>query len=82
MANGISGVEYHSFRRNIRMLRQEKGLSAVEASRKIGLRHQKRYLDLEEGRMPPHVDKVIKISEYFKVKIDTLIYKTATIQFI
>lgn len=78
----IAVVDYHTFKRNIRLLRHEKGFTAKEASEAVGLRNNKRFADLEEGRMPPHVDEVIKISEYFKVNIDTLIYKTATITFI
>lgn len=82
MANNKSGIEYHSFQRNIRLLRQEKSLSAKEAADLVGLRNSKRFGDLEEGRMPPHVDEIMKIAEFFKVKIDTIIYKTATITFI
>ena len=82
MTKEVSILEYHTFRRNIRLLRHEKGFTANEAAKEVGLRHCKRYADLEEGRMPPHVEEIIKISEYYKVKIDTLIYKTSTIQFI
>ncbi|MCW3466539.1 helix-turn-helix domain-containing protein [Chitinophaga nivalis] len=73
---------YLVFRRNIRLLRNEKGLSAIEASKEVGLRSIKRYADLEEGRMPPSVSEVIRISDFYKVKIDTLINQTAIITFI
>jgi len=74
-------AEFALFRRNLRLLRAVTGLSAEALGKAMNFPKHYRINDLEYGRATaPKLDEVKKISDYFKVSIDDLLYKTATIK--
>lgn len=73
--------QYQKFRRNIRILRAGMDLSAEQVSKKLGMKHPKRFIDLEYGRMNPKTEDILCISEFFGVTLDNLIYRSACITF-
>lgn len=60
------------FRYNLQLLRQSEGLSAAELSLKLGM-NDKRIGDLECAKMPPRLDDLIRIVDYFPITYDDLI---------
>lgn len=60
------------FRYNLQLLRQSEGLSGGELSLKLGM-PEKRINDLEGGRMPPRLDDLVRIADYFPITYDDLI---------
>lgn len=72
---------FEKFRTNLRVLRGQTKVSAVELSKEIGLKSGSRITDLEYGRGTPEMEEVILIANYFKVKLDEIIYKEAKIYF-
>lgn len=74
--------EYACFRRNLRLLRNNTTLSAEALGKDLGFKKYHRIVDLEYGRATePKIDEVKKIAEYFKISIDDLLFKNATIIF-
>lgn len=73
---------YEKFRTNLRTLCAASSLSMIDISKDSGLESGKRITDLQYGRGNPSMDEMIVISKYFKISIDDLLNKTATITFL
>ena len=74
--------EFELFRGNLRLLRAATGLSAEALGKALELPKYHRIVDLEYGRATqPKLEEVKKISDYFKISIDELLYKKAEIFF-
>lgn len=74
-------VMFDNFRRNLRVLRANVDISAVELSNKIKLKNGKRCVDLEYGRGNPSLEELMGICDYFKVSMDDLMNKKITVTF-
>lgn len=61
-----------TFKYNLKLLRASSGLSGKELSIELDM-SVKRINDLEEGRMPPNLEDLIKIVGYFKISFDDLL---------
>lgn len=72
---------YENFIKNIRLLRAETGMSAVELAKESGIASGTRILNLEYGRGTPETEEIILYSKFFKSTMDDILYKTATIIF-
>lgn len=60
------------FRNNLRLLRTSHGLSGVELSAELKMTPN-RVHDLEEGRMPPKIDDLVRIIDFFDITFDDLL---------
>lgn len=60
------------FRFNLRILRQSEALSAEQLAVTLDL-PVKRISDLEEGRMPPKLDDIVRIVDHFPITFDDLL---------
>lgn len=72
---------FKNFRKNIELLRIEKGLSTEEVAAKLRL-SKKRVLDLEYGkygRGTPKSEELFKIAKFFGVSVEDLVYKKAKV---
>lgn len=66
--------EFEKFRRNLIVLRANKGDSGEKFAKAIGLKSTKRTLDFECGRCHPSFDELRKIANYFNCTLDQLMY--------
>lgn len=57
---------------NLKMLRMSKELSGVELSKRLKM-SEKRVNDLEGQRMPPNLDDLIRIVDFFEICFDDLL---------
>lgn len=72
---------FKDFRKNLELLRIEKGLSTEELAHNLAL-SRKRIIDLEygkNGRGVPKSEELLNIAAYFQVKVDDLVHKKATV---
>lgn len=60
------------FMHNLMMLRASVGLSGSALAEKL-LMPKNRILDLEEGRMPPKFDDLVKIVDFFPITFNDLL---------
>lgn len=74
-------IIYEKFRTNLRTLCAASSLSMIDISKDAGMESGKRITDLQYGRANPTMEEMIVISKYFKIAIDELLNKTATITF-
>ena len=75
--------EYELFRRNLRLLRAQTGLSAEGLGKELGFPKHHRISDLELGKATePKLIEVKTICDYFKVTIDQLLYKKTVVSFV
>lgn len=72
---------YEKFRTNLRVIRAFKGISASEASEKIGLKHGKRLVQLEYGTANPSFEEIILITRHYNVNIDDMLNKEISYSF-
>jgi DNA-binding XRE family transcriptional regulator len=72
---------YEKFRTNLRILRGQTKISAVNLAKKIGIESGSRISALEYGRGNPTMEETILIAKYFNVTMDDLINKKAIITF-
>lgn len=72
---------FENFRTNLRILRGQTKISAVELSKEIGIESGSRIQALEYGRGNPTMEEVIIISKYFNINIDDIMNKKAKIIF-
>ena len=66
------GEDYERFGKNLASLRENLGLSQYDISKKLGL-SQSTYAGYETGTRKIPLSMIIKLSDFFKVKPDTLI---------
>lgn len=57
------------------------GLSAEAAGKDMGLEKHYRLADIELGRGIPKLEEIELMAKYFKITIDELLYKKASIRF-
>lgn len=62
-----------SFGKQLRKLRMNRGLSQVDAAKKLGLK-QNTLSHYENGKSYPDLSTLSKIAEFFNVSIDELVY--------
>lgn len=65
-------IVHEIFKYNLRLLRAGEGLSAERLSVALYM-PVKRINDLEEGRMPPKFEDLVKIVDYFPITYDDLL---------
>lgn len=73
---------FEKFRVNLRTLLAPTTVSMVELSREIGLTKGTRLADLQYGKASPTMEEMMCICKYFKVPMDDIMNKTATITFL
>jgi transcriptional regulator with XRE-family HTH domain len=57
---------------NLRTLRNKRGLFQIDIADAIDI-DMKAYAKYEEGRSEPNISSLIRLSEYYKITVDTLI---------
>ena len=62
------------FSENIRLLRQERGMTQTDVAIRVGM-SVRGYQDLELGRMP-RANHLLAIAEFYEVSIDWLMGRT------
>jgi transcriptional regulator with XRE-family HTH domain len=70
-----------NFRRNLELLRIEKGLSTEQLSNELGMT-KKRIVDIEygkKGRGVPKAKELFNIAKFFNVTVEDLVHKKAKI---
>jgi transcriptional regulator with XRE-family HTH domain len=68
-----------TFGENVKALRCSKQFTAEELNKELAFA-PKRISEFENCRLKPSLEEVIKISEYFNVNIDLLLYQTCTLK--
>ena len=56
----------------LKKLRKDRGISAKELAEKVGV-HSSTILTWEKGKGKPNLVKLIKLADFFKIKLDQLI---------
>jgi len=72
-----SKMELTKFRRNIKVVRGSKAMTAKELSEAANLKQKKRVADIEEDRGVPTLDEVSSICDILEVGIDDMLFKVA-----
>lgn len=57
---------------NLRLLRRTKGLSGKDLSKELGM-HPKRINNMEVKNVPPSLEDLVLVADYFKISFDKLI---------
>lgn len=73
--------KFEKFYRNLRVLHGSSNLSGVEIAKKLGMKNGARFLDLQYGRGNPTLEELLSICNYFKISMDDIMNKNATIKF-
>jgi transcriptional regulator with XRE-family HTH domain len=68
-----------NFKHNLRLLRASKSISGVELSQELNM-PIKRINDLEEGRLPPKLDDLIKICSFYNISFDDILVRKITLK--
>lgn len=83
--NAQRDMFYETFRTNLRLLRNYKGMSGTELSKALN-HHPKlngrRVLEMEYGRINPTMEDIIGIANYFKVAVGDLLQREAKVSFV
>lgn len=72
---------FENFRRNLELLRIEKGLSTEEMAEKLGM-SKKRIIDMEygkKGRGVPRAKELFDIAKFLGVSAEDLVHKKAKV---
>ena len=72
---------FENFRRNLELLRIDKGLSTEEMSVKLGMT-KKRIVDMEygkKGRGVPKAQELFSIANFLGVSVEDLVHKRAKV---
>ncbi len=77
----MSELLFLTFGANMKQLRQSRGLTIEEASKKCSLKARKRYFDLETNRCTPDLQEVHRICEYFVVNVSDMLYRPVYVEF-
>ena len=75
-------MNYDIFRKNLKIVRRSSNMTAVELSKELDFRQQKRIADIEDGRGKLTLSEVCTICEFFEIQIDGMLNKHIQVEFI
>lgn len=74
-------MNFDKFRKNLKIVRNCKGITATELAVNCKLRQQKRIMDIEQGRGKLTLEEVYSICKGLDVSIDNMIDKDVNVNF-